>query len=329
MPCAGFHIEPSPDGTRVAVDCTEGTVWTWSRDTGAITQIHKHAGFAFGAQWVKGMVCSGGRGDGRVLCSSPDGTFTRVLDSGTSRITWLTATPDHEALIFASGDGKIWRFDTSLRALYAHAGAPLRMAISPDGHWLASCAVDGSVAIYDLANRRVISHLIGHVGAASCVTWVDDELYTSGNDGTLKRWGLQGDGMTLRHSVQLSGPLRSISVAHGGWAANVGDGVLLVSLDGLSLALRLVVGGTIDALDVSPDLRYVAAGVGGELVVVDLERNAIATAAIDSGVAQQVTFVDTTSLTFGVPSALYTVRLDHLDYVSFEPAPEPRNDASF
>jgi WD40 repeat protein len=304
-------------------------VWTWSRDTGVITQIHKHAGFAFGVQWVRGMICSGGRGDGRVLCSTPDGTYTRVLDSGTTRIAWLTATPDHEALIFASGDGKIWRFDTTLRELYAHAGAPTRMAISPDGRLLASCAVDGSLAVYDLVNRRVLSHLIGHVGAASCVTWVGDELWTSGNDGTLKRWGLRGGDLTLRHSVQMSGAFRAISVAHGGWAASVGDGVLLVSLDGISLALRLDVGGTIDALDVSPDLRYVAAGVGGELVVIDLQSNAIATTAIDARMTQQVSFVDSASLTFGVPAALYALRVDHLDYVSFQPVPEARNNASF
>jgi WD40 repeat protein len=329
MPCAGFHIEPSPDGALVAVDCTEGSVWTWSRDTGVITQIHKHAGFAFGTQWVNGMICSGGRGDGRVLCSTPDGTYTRVLDSGTTRITWLTATPDHRSLIFASSDGKIWRFDSTLRELYAHAGSPIRMAISPDGRMLASCAVDGSLAVYDLVNRRVVSHLIGHDGAASCITWVGDELWTSGNDGALKRWGLRDGSLTLRHSVQMSGAFRWISVANGGWAANVGDGVLLVSLDGVSLALRLDIGGAIDTLDVSPDLRYVAAGAGGELVVVDMQSNAIATTAIDSIMAQQVSFVDTISLTFGVPAALYALQVDRLDYVTFEADPEPRNRASF
>jgi WD40 repeat protein len=329
MPCASFHVEPSPDGTRVAVECTEGTVWTWARDTGVVTQVHKHPGFAFGAQWVRGMVCTGGRGDGRVLCSVPDGTYTRVLDSGTTRIMWLTATPDHDALIFASADGKIWRFDTTLRELYAHTGTPARTAISPDGHTLASCAVDGSLVIYDLVNRRVVSHLIGHVGAASCITWVGDELWTSGNDGTLKRWELRDGDLALRHDVQMPGALRLLSVAGGGWAANVGDGVLLVSLDGISIALRLDLGGAIDALDVSPDLRYVAAGVGGELVVVDLSRSAVATTAIDARTVQQVSFVDPTSLTFSVPAGLYTLRVDHLDYVSFQPAPEPRNNASF
>jgi hypothetical protein len=158
---------------------------------------------------------------------------------------------------------------------------------------------------------------------------VGDELWTSGNDGALKRWGLRDGSLTLRHSVQLSGAFRWISVAHGGWAANVGDSVLLVSLDGVSLALRLDVGATIDGLDVSPDLRYVAAGVGAELVVVDMQNNAVATTEIDGPSAQQLNFVDAASLTFGVPGALYALKVDHLDYVPFRPAPEPPNSASF
>jgi hypothetical protein len=60
-----------------------------------------------------------------------------------------------------------------------------------------------------------------------------------------------------------------------------------------------------------------------------MQRNAIATTAIDARMAQQVSFFDPTSLTYGVPSALYSLRVDRLDYVPFQATPEPRNDASF
>ncbi len=331
MPCTIFHVELSPDGTRAAMDCIDGRVWAWSRDTGAITQLHKHVGYgyAFGVQWIKGMICSGGWEDDRVLCSTPDGTHTRTLVSGTSRITWLTATPDHEALIFASADGKIWRFDSSLQELYSHSEAPYRMAISSDGRLLASCALDGSFDIFDLVNRRLISHLVGHAGATYSVTWVDDELWMSGDDGTLKRWGLRDGSLTLRHNVQVSAAFRLMKVAHGGWAASVGEGVLLVSLDGDSIALRLDLGKTIDALDVSPDLRYVAASVNGELVVIDMQRNAIAALTMGSPVVQQVSFLDPTLLAFSEPSALKTLHVEHLDYVAFQATPEPPNHAAF
>jgi WD40 repeat protein len=275
------------------------------------------------------MICSGGWEDRRVLCSNPDGTYTRTLGSGTSRITWLAATPDHGSLIFASADGKIWRLDSSLQELYSHNEVPYRMAISSDGHLMASCALDGSFDVFDLVNRRLVSHLTGRAGALCSVAWVNDELWTSGDDGTLKRWGLQAGILTLRHDVHVATAFRLIKVAHGGWAASVGEGVLLVSLDGASVAVRLDVGKNIDALDISPDLRYIAASANGEIVVVDMQRSAIATLATDAPVVQQLSFLDPTSLAFSEPAALKTLRVDHLDYVPFQVAPEPPNKATF
>jgi eukaryotic-like serine/threonine-protein kinase len=332
MPCIVYHVQLSPEGTRAALACSDGRVWAWSRDTEAITQVHKHVGtgYAFGVQWVRGMICSGGWGDGRVLCSTPDGRPTRALDSGASRITWLTATPDHEALIFASDDGRVWHFGSHLQELYAHDGVPYRLAISSDGRLLASYALDGSFDVFDLVDRRPVAHvIIGHAGAAYNVAWVDDELWTSGEDGTLKRWTIRDGSLTLRHTVQVSAAFRLMTVAHGGWAATVGEGALLVSLDGSSVALRLDVGRDIDALGVSPDLRYVAAGVSGEIVVIDMQRNAIATLTIDSTRIQQVSFLDPTLLAFSEPAALKTLRVDQLDYVPFQAAPEPQNATTF
>lgn len=330
MPCASFHVQLSPEGTRAALDCDDGSVWAWSRDTGAITLIHKHVGYSYGVQWVNGMICSGGWADGRVLCSTPDGTHTQALGSGASRITWLTATPDHGSLIFASDNSEIWWFNHDLEELYSHGGVAFRMAISSDGRSLASCSLDGSLVVFDLLNRRLISHLIGHAGATCSVTWVDDELWATSGDGTLQRWGLRDGTLTLRHNVQASATtLRLLKVAHGGWAADGGDGLLLVSLDGSSVALRLSIGRDINALDVSADLRYVAAAVNGEIVVVDMQRNAIATPAIGSPVAKQVSFLDPTSLTFSESAALKTLRVDHLDYIPFQAAPEPPSKATF
>jgi hypothetical protein len=42
-----------------------------------------------------------------------------------------------------------------------------------------------------------------------------------------------------------------------------------------------------------------------------------------------VNFLDPTQLAFSEPTALKTLRVDHLDYVPFQPAPEPRNYATF
>jgi len=119
MPCEISHVQSSPDGRQVAMDCKDGNVRVWTRDsTAAVNLVHAHAGIAAGVQWVKGMICSGGWLDGHVVCSNPDGTDLRTLDSGTNRIVWLTASPDHDFLVFASSDGRVWRYDDRLQELY-------------------------------------------------------------------------------------------------------------------------------------------------------------------------------------------------------------------
>jgi eukaryotic-like serine/threonine-protein kinase len=327
--CSILQVKPSPDAQRAAMICGDGNAWMWTRDTGAVSKLHQHAGLAFGVQWVRNRACTGGWLDGQVRCTAPDGTGTQVLASGTDRITALTVTPDHHSLIFASRDGRIWRFDDELEELYWYRGLPSRMAISGDGRVLAWCALDGWFDVLDLAQRRLVAHLAGHAGATTSVAWVDDELWTSGNDGTIKRWVLEAGELRLRHSVQTAGAVRYLKLTRGGWAAAVGDRELLVSIDGASIALRLDVGRHIDALDVTNDLRYIAVAVNQELIIIDMQRDAVATLAISPPITQQVSFLDLTSLSFNEPGVLETVRVDRLHYVAFQPAPEPRNALSF
>jgi WD40 repeat protein len=203
------------------------------------------------------------------------------------------------------------------------------MAISPEGRLLAWCSLDGSFGVFDLQDRRLVSHVSGHVSATCSVTWVEDELWVSGDDGTLKRWQVHDGNLTLEHSMQASTSFHLVRVVHGGWAASTGEGVLLVSADGSTIALRLDVGRNIDALEVSSDLRHIAAGITGEIVVVDMHRRAIATAAISSPLVQQIGFLDARSLAFSEATALKTLQVEHLDYIPFQALPEPRHRTTF
>ncbi len=305
----------------MALDCKDGNVRVWTRDTATITPVHAHTGSAFGVQWVKGMICSGGFVDGHVVCSNPDGTDLRMLDSGTNRITWLAASPDHDFLVFASGDGRVWRYDDRLQELYVH-NSVYRLAISPDGRLLGSCGFDGSLAVYDLANHKLISHVHDHVNQATHVAWVDDELWTFGIDGAMKRWTVGKTSLSLRHTLDVGGAMHKVKTVHGRWAADAGESVLVIGRDGDSTALSLDLGHVIDALDVSPDQRYVAAGVNGEIVVVDLQRNAVATMTVGSPRPKSVSFIDPVTLAFSESAALKTVEVDHLEYVTFQPTTE-------
>jgi len=322
MPCEISHIQPSPDNRHAALDCKDGQVRVWTRgETGSVTPVHGHAGIAFGVQWVKGMICSGGFLDGHVVCSNPDSTDLRTLDSGTNRINWLIASPDHDFMVFASADGRVWFYDDRLQELYMHTSV-YRLALSPDGRMLGSCGLDGSLAVYDLANRKLVSHVHDHVGPANNIAWVDDQLWTFGDDGALKRWGVRNGSVTLQHTLDVGGRMQNVKAVRGRWAANAGDSVLAIGRDGDSVALRLDLGRSIDALDVSPDQRYVAAGINGEIVVVDLQRNAIATMTVGSPRPKYLSFLDAATLAFSETAALKTVEVDHLDYVPFQTTSE-------
>jgi WD40 repeat protein len=317
MPCEISHVQPSPDGRQAAIDCKDGHVRAWTRDPVSVNLVHAHIGAAYGVQWVKGMICSGGFSDGHVVCSNPDGTDLRTLDSGANKITWLTASPDHDFLVFASADGRVWRYDTQLQELYRHSSVS-HLAISPDARLLGSCSLDGSLAVYDLVNHKLIAHVHDHVGQAVNVAWIDDDLWTFGDDGAVKRWAVRNGSVALRHTIEVSGRMHTVRTAGKRWAANASDSILVIGRDDDSTPLRLDLGRAIDALDVSPDQRYVAAGVNGEIVVIDLQRNAVATMTVGSPRPKHVSFLDAATLAFAEIAALKIVEVDHLEYVPFQ-----------
>jgi serine/threonine protein kinase/WD40 repeat protein len=324
MPCNISQLQPAPDATQVALDCNDGTVRLWSRETGTVTKVHDHVGQAFGVQWVNGAICSGGFIDGHVVCSKPDGSALRTIASGTNRITWLLASPAHDFLVFASSDGKVWRDDggASPQDLYTQASV-YRLAISNDGHLLGSCGLDGSLVVYDLANHRLIGRQHDHNGSAYNIAWVDDELWTSGDDRSIKRWVVRDGTLTLRHTLQAPGSMHLMRALHGAWAGNGGESTLVMGRDGGSIGLHLDMGRPIVAIDISPDQRYVAAGVNGEIVIIDLQRDAIATMTVGTPRPQKLSFLDSTSLAFFEVGALKSVAVDHLDYVPFQATTEP------
>jgi WD40 repeat protein len=328
MPCAIFHVVPSMDGAHVAVDCKDGHVRIWSRASDAVSEIYRHPGYSFGLQWVRGLICSGGWGDGRVVCSNLAATTHEVMETGSSAVSAMATTPDHALLVFAGDDGRVWRSGDPVRELYTHDEWVAGVAISADGRLLASGSDDGSLVVFDLSANRQLARMIAHAGPVRDVSWVGDELWSSGGEGTLKRWKLRDGELRLQHVVQLPGALRLLKVVGGGWAAAVGTNDLLVSRDGASVAMRLDAGKSISALDFSSDQRYVAAVIPGEIILVDLERSAVATLPTGATV-QQVRFLEAGLLAFSEPTALKTVRVDQLAYVPYVAAPERPNRASF
>jgi WD40 repeat protein len=315
LPCAAHHIQLSPDRTQAALDCRGGAVWLWTLASGALRQLHAHAGHAFGVQWLGDSVCSTGW-DGKVLCSGPGGP-TRLYDPGGGRLMYLAASPRHDALALAATDGKIWKLDDRLHELYAHAAIPFRLDISPDARRVASVGRDGSLIVFDLIQNRIVARALAHGAGATNVGWSGDLIWTAGIDGALRWWQLDGDALTLRSAVQQPAAVRRSKLSADLWVASIDGGVLLIGRTGEPHSVRLELGKRIETIDISPDLRHVAASIAGEIAIVDIRDRALATLDIDSGATGEVDFIDPTTLAVNAATALKLVHVDRLDYVRF------------
>jgi hypothetical protein len=334
IPCQGVTIRSSPDGDYAGLDCRGGTAWLWSRRSGQLALLHQHDKNSEGIQWLGAVgpelqsegrserharICSAGW-DGRVVCSTVDGATTRVFDTAGGRVLSLTASADHGFLAFASLDGRIWKLDDQLHELYSQGAVPSRVAVSPSGRLIASSGLDGSLIVFDAVANRTMARIVAHTRGVQGLGWQGDELWTSGADGTLRWWAMAGDGIELRAVVHESARLRLTKVFATGWAASVGESVLVIHRNGVARPIRLEIDKHIEAIDVSPNLRYVAAAVAGEIVVIDLQNDRLATFSLDAGPG--VMFVDAETLAVNNAGSLKTVRVKELAYLRFVSAPQ-------
>jgi WD40 repeat protein len=315
VPCAVYTVAVSPDRTRAALDGYDGVLRVWSLATGSIHELHHHSDVAVGVAWWGDHACSAGL-DHQVLCTSPDGTMQNVLSSK-AKLGWLTSSPESRKLIVADTDGKIQEYDGSPRTLYIHDAAPYRMTFSSDGQWLASGAEDGLVIVYDFAHRLIDCAANAHTTRVSNVLWRGDELWTAGSDGTMARWRHHDHALTLVDRIREAAPFRFLHLLKNGWCGNVDSRILLVHLEAPPRVLRFDLGRHVEQLDVSPDERYIAATVAGEVVVVDLVRNTVASLSIPSDGIPYVGFTGPELLAISTSNGLFSVQPSTLAYINF------------
>lgn len=170
----------------------------------------------------------------RVMTAAPDGTalvggqvsdralFARGLsdevqfeEEGGFLLRLSTDDGPPQALPFAPKAGPVptptidW---TSLRArnsvpnlhiFQGHQGAITALAYSPDGRFVVSGGLDGSLHLWDVTSGRELRVLMGHVGSVTDVAWSPDgrSLASGGEDHTVRIWDAVR-GLQLR---QLSG----------------------------------------------------------------------------------------------------------------------------
>ncbi|MET7604899.1 NB-ARC domain-containing protein, partial [Streptomyces avermitilis] len=96
-----------------------------------------------------------------------------------------------------------------------------RVAIAPDGAWLATGSLDGTVRIWDRASGNCIATLIGHRGQVLSVAIAADGAWfaTGGVDGTVRIWD-RASGTCTAPPIEQRGAVPSVALATDGtWLA--------------------------------------------------------------------------------------------------------------
>jgi WD40 repeat protein len=270
---------------------------------------------AFGVAWWRDSVCSAGF-DGQVLCTSADGVTQQVLSS-TAHARWLVSSPDRKRLVLATTDGKIQSFDGASSELYNQGALPYRMAFSTDGAFLASGGDDGSIVMYDVAGSRIESRTNAHRGRVLSVVWRGHDLWTAGADGAMIHWSHVGAALVPLERRHEAGSFRFLQLLPDGWIGNVDSRSLLVNRRSNPEPLRLDLGRRLAQLELSPDGRYIAATVAGEIVVLDLDLHRLASLGIASDGIGYVGFAGTKLLAISTANGLFSLRMDELDYTLY------------
>jgi WD40 repeat protein/serine/threonine protein kinase len=111
-----------------------------------------------------------------------------------------------------------------------HTAPVVRLAFSPDGHYLASCSHDGTVILWDPMTGRGQRRFQGHTKIVNAVAFKDNRTLISGGlDGTLKLWAVDKDEAveTVKSDI---GEVNSASVSPDGSFVAAGSTAGVVKL---------------------------------------------------------------------------------------------------
>jgi COMPASS component SWD3 len=74
--------------------------------------------------------------------------------------------------------------------LKGHRQGVAQVRFSPDGRWIASCAADGTIKIWDASTGQHMRTLEGHLAGVSTIAWSPDSntIASGSDDKTIRLW---------------------------------------------------------------------------------------------------------------------------------------------
>jgi WD40 repeat protein/serine/threonine protein kinase len=203
-PCPpGVHrLAVRPDGQRIALGATDGTVLVWEAPTGKEllrTKLHDDAvmGIAFSSD---GRTIATASWDHTVkIWDGDSGQVLHTLKGHGEQVQTVAFQPSANRLASAGWDMiiRVWDTDTGqeVQTLSGHKNKVYCLAFSPDGRLLASASSKGNIKIWEMATGRVIQSLTGNSGSVLSLTWGPDGRYLAygGLDGTVRVWDVENN----------------------------------------------------------------------------------------------------------------------------------------
>jgi WD40 repeat protein/DNA-binding SARP family transcriptional activator len=251
-PVGDFTATVSPDGRLVALGSVDGAVRVLDLATGQVRKLDgRHDGTVEDAVFSHDDRTLVTTGDDRkvIVWDLPSGQIRETLIGHSGRVNNAVISRDGSTLYTVGLDGSAIIWDLSGRRRLAQpfdAGTPLPgtpppLAVSPNGHWLATGGVDGSVRVIDARTLRLVKRFIAI--PHGYVMWV-----RFSPDGRLLGVAGQGGSVTVWNTVtwhEAGAPLRGLQQDS-------------------------------QALDVSPDSKLVAAAdLAGSVRVWDVARGTV------------------------------------------------------
>ncbi|GAA0848402.1 NB-ARC domain-containing protein [Streptosporangium amethystogenes subsp. fukuiense] len=290
------EVAAAPDGSWLVTRSGRRRVQVWGIDGTQRAILENGVGRLAGmvaapdASWLATLSARG-----RVVLWNPEGSRRAVLKSGVGRLAGMVAAPDASWLATFSARGRVvlWnpegrkrltlrspvRVRTKPRTLrntllmrgwnqenekVSGRNRPIRevskMAVSPDGGWLATLSGDGSVRLWGVdGDERAV--LTGHVGAAPGIRIAPDGswLVTWTSTGSVRLW--ESDGRQRAVLTGHAGVVRQVVIApDGSWLATLSEdrNVRLWESDGRQRAVLTGHAGVVRQVVIAPDSSWLA-----------------------------------------------------------------------
>jgi WD40 repeat protein len=244
-------VATSADGKLIAAACGSDGVAVWDAATGRRLWSSNEGGTGIAFQGETLAIVGRGTSDASlVIFDARTGAVKEERRKERGQLAKVAALPGKPGAFVVAQHGSavtIWD-EHGPASMYAHLDGLVDVAVSPDGRYAASVALDDGVRVWDLARRREVP-LDGHDSAVVALAPSADgaRLTSVGNDGSIfvrsvasgaivsRRQGLRGPVVAAAFSADGNVGVIASEVPEW-WPAETGPGVYVV--DGRTAQVR-------------------------------------------------------------------------------------------